>query len=225
MNKKSKSQYTPGQGWNDIFKKPKEYNYYDLLLPHQDIKKVLNFFTQRNAKKVLDLGSGLGNNLFYLNKAGFDMYGIDASDTAVTETQKKINSLRLNINVRLGSFESLPYSDKFFDAVVSVQTLNHGYEKNIVAGISEIERILKPGGLIFVTLPGRISQGKVRYCLVKTAKKAEDNTYIPTIGDETGVPHVIYNKKLLKKHYTNFNFLDLWKDDKDYYCLIAELAP
>src|SRR3989344_1894822 len=180
MKKRGKVRYLPGDGWNNIFKNPDVYRYYDLFSPHEDMVYVSTLFSKRNIHKILDLGCGLGNNLFYLNKMGFETYGIDASNTATS------------------------------------------HEKDILKGILEMERVIKPSGLIFITLLGRISQNKLRYCLVKTAKKIEENTYLPTIGDEIDVPHVIYNKKLIKRHYCNFKFIDLWKDDKDYYCFIAE---
>jgi len=222
MKKRGKVRYLPGDGWNNIFKNPDVYRYYDLFSPHEDMVYVSTLFSKRNIHKILDLGCGLGNNLFYLNKMGFETYGIDASNTATSQVKEKIDELGLSVKVTAGISQKLPYQSNYFDAVISIQALHHGYEKDILKGISEIERVIKPDGLIFITLPGRISQNKLRYCLVKTAKKIEKNTYLPTIGDEIDVPHVIYNKKLIKRHYCNFKFIDLWKDDKDYYCFIAE---
>ena len=154
---------------------------------------------------------------------GFDVYGADVSDVAIKAVKKISDNNKLNISANLCEFQKLPYEDKFFDAVISVQTLNHGYEKDVLQGIREIKRVLTQNGYIFVTLPGTISQGKVRYCLVKTAKKIWEHGYIPTKGEEIGVPHVIYNKSLLKRHYKDFEFISLEKDEKDYYCLLGKL--
>ncbi|MEK7072021.1 MAG: class I SAM-dependent methyltransferase, partial [Patescibacteria group bacterium] len=68
-------------------------------------------------------------------------------------------------------FSPLPYNDNYFDAIVSVQVLQHGKEKDIKKSLKEVVRVLKPNGLIFITLCGRVSKGQVRFCLVKTAKK------------------------------------------------------
>lgn len=222
MRKSVKAQYLPGDGWNDIFKNPKGYKYYDLFSPHEDLASVSKFFTKKNVHRILDLGCGIGNNLLYLNKIGFETYGIDASKNAVSHIKGIIKRLGLFIPVKVGLFQKLPYKDKYFDAVIGVQTLNHGYKKDLLTGISEIERIIKPGGLIFITLPGRVSNNKLRYCLVKTARKTGKNTYLPTIGEEINVPHFIYNKELIKRHYRNFKIIKFWKDKKDYYCFIAQ---
>jgi ubiquinone/menaquinone biosynthesis C-methylase UbiE len=119
------------------------------------------------------------------------------------------------------AFASLPYADNSFDALVSVQVMQHAKESVIIKAIKEIVRVVKPGGLIFITLCGRCSKGKVRYCLVQTAKKIAPNTYVPTQGNETGLTHFIYNQDLVHKHYKDFKIMDLWRDDKDYYAFVG----
>jgi diaminopimelate decarboxylase len=72
-------------------------------------------------------------------------------------------------------------------------------------------------------LPFRKAHGKVRPVIVQTAKKIAPNTYVPTIGDEIGLPHFIYNESLVKKHYKDFQIVEKWKDSRDYFCFIAKL--
>lgn len=100
--------------------------------------------------------------------------------------------------------------------------MQHGTTEQVKKGIDEIKRVLKPKGHIFITLSGRYSEGKIRPFLVKTARKIEDRVYVPTQGSEAGLPHFIYNKELILKHYHNFTILNLWKDAKDYYCFIGQ---
>ncbi|MFX1537323.1 MAG: hypothetical protein ACFFDI_24205, partial [Promethearchaeota archaeon] len=52
--------------------------------------------------------------------------------------------------------------------------------------------------------------------------KIAPRTYIPTMGSEKGLVHFIYNKKVIKDHYKNFEILNLWKDERDYYCFLAK---
>ena len=147
---------------------------------------------------------------------------MDYAPEGVKLLNAKLKSLKLKSHIIQGSFyDKLPYSDSTFDAIISVQSLQHGKEAQIKSAIKEISRVLKPKGLIFITLAGRISKGKVRHCLVKTAKKIAPNTYLPTLGDETGLVHFIYNKELVLKHFKDFETIKLWRDDKDYYCIVA----
>lgn len=209
--------------WNNIYKKGgKNYTYYDIHEPHEYMEYVSVFFLKNKVSKVLDLGCGVGRNLLYLVEKGFNTYGIDISPEGVQQTQKML-PLRERSKVSKGDvFKPLPYKDNFFDAIVSVQVMQHATEGEIKKTIKEIFRIIKPGGYIFVTLCGRYSNGKLRYCLVKTAKRIKPHTYKPTIGDEKGLVHFIYNKQLVKKHYNQFKMLKMWKDSKDYYCFVAQ---
>ena len=220
-----KTRHNTLDSWNLIYRKGEEkYKYYDFTEPHKDMKKIAGMLNKRKVKKVLDLGCGAGRNLLYLAKKEFEMYGIDIAEKGIEITKKNLRKEKLKANLKIGNvFKKLPYKSNFFDAVVSVQVLQHNNLSQINKAIKEIERILKPQGIVFITLCGRYSKGKTRYCLVKTAKKIAPRTYAPTIGDETGMLHYIYNKATIKKHYKNFKIIDLWRDNKDYYCFIGKI--
>ncbi len=210
--------------WEKIYDKEGEsYKYYDILeTPHTDLEQVIKEFKKSKVKKVLDLGCGAGRNALYLAQNGFTVYGIDNAPTGLKILRKTLKKRGLMANLKLGDvYKPLPYRDDFFDALISVQVIQHAKEATILKAIKEITRIIKPGGLIFITLCGRYSKGKVRLFLVKTAKKIAPNTYLPTQGNEAGLVHFIYNNDLIKKHFSNFKILKLWRDDKDYFAFIG----
>lgn len=211
--------------WNEIFKKGREkYSYYDILSPHESMDKVSSVFKKNKVKNVLDLGCGAGRNLWYLAKKGFKMWGIDLSQSGIRTAKKILEKKNLNAKLVVGNvYKKLPYEDGSFDAIVSVQVLQHSNEEGIKNAVKEIKRVLVPGGLVFITLCGRYSKGKVRYCLVKTARRISNHTYVPTCGDEKGLIHFIYTKNKIKNHYKDFKIQKMWKDDKDYYCFIGKL--
>jgi tellurite methyltransferase len=209
--------------WNEIYKKEgTNYQYYNILEPHADMPKVAEFLKSHKAKKVLDLGCGAGRNLVYIAKQGFETYGIDLAPEGLKIIKETLAKDNLSPDLKVGNvFDTLPYETGFFDAVVSVQVLQHGTEAQIQKAISEIKRILKPNGIIFITLCGRLSKGKVRPFLVKTAKKMAPNTYVPTQGNEMGLTHFIYDRKRILQHYKDFRIDSMWKDEKDYYCFLG----
>jgi SAM-dependent methyltransferase len=90
--------------------------------------------------------------------------------------------------------------------------------------VSEIKRVLRPGGLVFITVCGRYSKGKVRHCLVETAKQISPNTYVPTQGNERGLVHYIYSKKRILLHFRDFSIESWFTDSKGYYCFFATLT-
>ncbi|KUK82542.1 MAG: Transcriptional regulator, MerR family [Microgenomates bacterium 39_6] len=209
--------------WDEIHQQSYNYKYYDLHKPHEDLKLVTDEFRRHNVKRVLDIGCGLGNNLLPLLKYGFDIYGIDSSQEAVARTQDLLTKEgKKPERVVNASFEKIPFSDGWFDAVLSIQTLQHGKEAQIKQGVAEITRILKPEGLLFISLPGRYAHGKERYCLVTTARKIEKRTFVPTQGEEIGIPHHIFNKSMLLEYFCDFTPMKIWQDKKDYYCFLGK---
>lgn len=211
--------------WNKIYKRDgKKYKYYDIIdTPHSDLEKVMRIFKKAKVKRVLDLGCGAGRNTWSMAKNGFEVYGLDLAKDGIDLLKKYLKSKNLRADLRMGDiFNPLPYPSNYFDAIISVQVMQHGREKDIKKSLKEVARILKPKGLIFITLCGRVSRGQVRFCLVKTAKKIAPNTYVPTQGSEIGLVHFIYNKELIRKHYKDFKIIDMWRDDKDYFCFIAK---
>lgn len=209
--------------WEKIYKREGlNYKYYNILKPHEDIHLVAKIFRKHKVKKILDLGCGAGRQLLFLAKKGFDVDGIDISKSGIDILRTHLKRQKLKAQLRVGDvFKKLPYSNNFFDAVISIQVLQHSRLKGIMKSTKEINRVLKPGGLVFITLCGRTSKGKVRYCLVKTAKKIGKRIFVPTMGNEKGLVHYIYSKQTLKRHYKDFKILKLWKDSKHYYCFIA----
>lgn len=211
--------------WNRIYKEEgKEYEYYNILEPHEDLIKVVKWFRKQKVKHVLDLGCGAGRNLIPLAEKGFSLSGLDLAPEGFKFIKDSLKEKNLKADLKVGSiYEKLPYKKDSFDAIVSVQVLQHGTEKQISKAIVEMKRVLRPGGLVFITLCGRLSNGKVRLFLVKTAKKIAPNTYKPTQGNEKGLTHFMYNKVRIAKHFKDFEMLESWKDSRDYYCFVGRL--
>ena len=209
--------------WNEIYRKQGTgYKFYNILQPHKDLGKVIALFKKAGAKRVLDLGCGAGRNLIPLAENGFDAYGIDQASDGLKIAKRELSRRNLKAKLAKGNvFTNLPYKDGFFDALISVQVMQHATPSRIKKGIAEMHRVLKPGGLAFITLTGRISSGKVHRMLILTARKIGDHLYIPQQGDEKGLVHFIYTKKLIYGHYSSFKILSLWIDEKGYYCFIA----
>jgi len=203
-----------------VYKKGGIFEYYDMLKPHPHMAHVITLFKNRKIKKVLDIGCGLGNNLIPLMENGFDVAGIDVSADAIQKFKKSLDKIHKKIPLKIGSFEKLPYKNEEFDGIICIQTLTHGKTKDIEKGVKEILRVLRKGGIVFLTLPGRIAKGEVRYCLVKTATKIEDRVYVPTIGSEIGIPHFIFSKSVIRSLFKKSRIEEVGRDYMDYYSVI-----
>lgn len=203
----------------------KLYKHEDTPMPVQrDISQVAGFFREYNVSRILDLACGSGRHTIYLAKQGFELYGIDISEEGIKSTRRWLENEGLHAELTVGSiYERLPYKNNFFDAVVCIRALNHGTIENIREAISEIERVLKPEGLVYVTLRKRISKEQRL-----PHKDIAPRTYVPLEGKERGVVHYLFTKEPLRREFGNFKMHDLRVDYgpkgwEAYYILLGEL--
>jgi ubiquinone/menaquinone biosynthesis C-methylase UbiE len=113
----------------------------------------------RSNVRVLEIGCGPGPNIWFLVREGFQVAGIDCSPTAIRQAKEKLVGECLpceppTVDLRLGSFSSLPWSDEEFDVVVDIEALYANTMADIRQSVAEILRTLKPGGLFFGAMFG-----------------------------------------------------------------------
>ncbi|MDQ1279644.1 MAG: hypothetical protein QG670_906 [Thermoproteota archaeon] len=188
------------------------------------LPELLTLFKKQRVRRILDLGCGSGTHLALLAKNGFEVYGIDGSERAIEVARAYFKEENLSGNLRIGSmWEKLPYENNFFDAIISFRAIYHGKIEDIRKTIKEVERILKPQGLIFITV-----RKKTPNRTMSKHTMLDSRTYIPIEGEEKGVVHYIFNKKLLWKEFNGFKIdclrIDSGKQEWErYYCLIGEI--
>lgn len=182
--------------WDSIFKEKGKV----FTAPHPDMKEVVDFLKQMNSPRVLDLGCGTGRHLVHLAAEGFEVYGLDAAPEGIKIARKWLEERNLNGNLVIHRMEEgFPYQDSFFDAIISIQAMHHNNLEKIKFIVQEIERVLKPGGLIFITVPKlELFQKKNQWGL----KEIEKGTYIPLSGPEKGLFH---------HYFTVLEIYDLFK--------------
>lgn len=98
-----------------------------------------------NGNHILDIGSGTGYYLNLMCKRGFNCIGVDLSENMLQQSKHMYPELV----VQLADARKLPFLDDSFDAVVSIETLRYFSERKPL--LKEIFRVVKPGGLIFIT--------------------------------------------------------------------------
>jgi SAM-dependent methyltransferase len=97
--------------------------------------------------RVLDLGCGTGNELRALRDSGHDAVGLDFSDEALDSARAKRIDAPL---VRADMAEPLPFLDDRFDAVMSNVAFHYFPDAPTRRILSEIRRILRPGGVLLL---------------------------------------------------------------------------
>jgi SAM-dependent methyltransferase len=99
-------------------------------------------------EKILEAGCGLGAWVIYLGERGYAIEGID-HDARVIE---RLKEWRGSLPVFQGDICKLPYPDRSLGAYISLGVMEH-FEEGCDAAMTEARRVLKPGGLLFFTVP------------------------------------------------------------------------
>lgn len=115
----------------------------------------LHEYKSFKGKKVLDVGSGNGYVLSKYAAEGAEVFGVDITETGIALCKKRFELLKLKGNFEVANAEELPFEDETFDCVCSMGVLHH--VPNTEKAVSEIHRVLKPGGLLIVMFYNRDS--------------------------------------------------------------------
>ena len=116
------------------------YNKYQKLKNHDLYVDLLldwiGIYKEKKTLKILDLGTGLGYVYYSLRKKGFKkVYACD-----INKTFKQVDIFDFE-----GKFI---YPNNFFDIVITMNTIEH--IKGNMHFLSEIKRVLKKGGKIYI---------------------------------------------------------------------------
>jgi len=104
---------------------------------------------------VLDLGCGGGQFLAALAPSGRECVGLDVSVEWLVVAHRVLSEAGTACQLIAALAEALPFGDGAFAAVVSLDVLEHVGDR---AGyLREIDRILQPLGVLFLTTPNRFS--------------------------------------------------------------------
>jgi len=114
-------------------------------------RKVVNIVNNTNPNLVLDIATGTGDLAINLTKTSASkIIGLDISEGMLEVGRYKIEKLKLTdkIEMVLGDSEIIPFEENTFDAI----TVAFGVRnfENLEKGLSEIYRVLKPGGTFVV---------------------------------------------------------------------------
>ncbi len=100
-------------------------------------------------KKILDIGCGLGNKTYFLEKNNY-LVGCDISLGCLKKAKEHNSLLAVNSDA-----EKLPFRNQVFDVVICSEVLEHLINPQNV--INEIKRVAKKDARIILTVPNHFS--------------------------------------------------------------------
>jgi ubiquinone/menaquinone biosynthesis C-methylase UbiE len=108
----------------------------------------LSEFVKELAPADVALDLGVGDGRLAAEIAATRLTGADVSQVALDRARKRIPDAEL---VLVQPDEPLPFPDNAFDLVTCIETLEH--IRDVQLALSEIRRVLRPGGRLAITTP------------------------------------------------------------------------
>ncbi len=96
-------------------------------------------------RKLLNVGSASGTSSKWLKEFG-EVISVDISRFLCIEAKKNLSE-----SVVCGALPNLPFKNQAFEVICAFDTIEH--VKEYKSSVAELHRILKPEGLLFVTVP------------------------------------------------------------------------
>ncbi len=181
-----------------------------------ELPDIVQRFKAQGIQRILDHGCGSGRHTIYLAKHGFEVFGLDIAPTGLTATIHKLAEEGLTGHTSLADILQLPYEDDFFDAIISIRVIHHNRIVVIRLTVEEMRRVLKPGGLLWATVPVPKSHGS------KHGQEIEPGTWVPTSGIEKGLPHHLFTEDGLRDLFQHFTILELRVFSMSHYSILVQ---
>ncbi|MCD4733563.1 methyltransferase domain-containing protein [bacterium] len=153
----------------------KERKHWDKLAPRYDryIEKHWKIYPSlldkiaediETGSTVLDVATGTGSVALRVAQRASRIHAIDISGPVIEEAKKKVDEKGIkNIEFSVEDAYSLPFNDGMFDIVVCENALHNMIEP--AKALSEIRRVLKPGGRLIATVAGIGESRRFRFMM------------------------------------------------------------
>lgn len=203
------------------------YTFFRELTKSRDKLLQENLLAQVSPKSFdvcLDIGTGPG--VYALEIASRQLQakvvGIDISEKFVAIASQKAQKLGLtNVNFVVGQVEQLEFASNYFTKVICGGILSLVKERK--KAVSEIYRVLAPGGLLVVREPCRLDSGLVRFFQSFKSKKLQ--RFANRLGLMFGhfsPDFFTYEELLATLKTSNFSQIKIELKDKDLFAFCVK---
>ena len=194
-------------------------NYFSPITEKRYNELLDGFEKFRQTNRILDIGAGCGFFMETAKKRGWEVIGTELSKNSIAACKN------LNNKLLFGELEDLQFPSNHFDVIVKLEMLEH--INNPVPLVSEIHRILRKGGITYLTTPNFNALHRYRlkekydvisypnhlcYYTKKTIKRLfKSNGFIPVKVVTTGYS---FTRLKTSKGISNQSFVSETSDDE-----------
>ncbi|MDQ5893485.1 MAG: hypothetical protein QG640_497, partial [Patescibacteria group bacterium] len=160
---------------------------------------------------ILDLGCGNAKNSFYLSEQGVNnkIVGVEISETALKHAKQLAPNGEF-LKQSIGTV--LPFRDSTFDIVLDVTSSNSLSESEREVYLKEIQRLLKPGGYLFVRALCKDGDKNAQNMLKEFPGKEKDTYIMPDLG----LTERVFSRENLIETYSHLDEM-LYLDKETHY--------
>ena len=161
---------------------------------HMIVRRIREVFERcgfDRGDRVLDLGPGWAFGPMWASKIGARITGIDLALDQLQWAQRHFNGERQFALVQ-GNAKALPFPDRAFDAIVSVEMMEHVFRPDRKLVLREAARVIKPGGTIAISTPNAhspIEQVKVLATRWPRLRRMLPSSCYPEAQDDSSTYH------------------------------------
>lgn len=148
-------------------------HFYKKVFYAMRVKIIMDMLALKQDERILEIGCGEGYYTKKLLEATPDVFATDISEKFLEKAKKNTDSKACEYTCCPS--ENLPYPDGYFDKILMSEVIEHLLDWR--QGIKEAYRVLKPGGVIVISTPNKLSYLNV-LCHLKILIKNE-----PLVGD------------------------------------------
>jgi SAM-dependent methyltransferase len=175
----------------------------DWLEPHPAVAAILPELEARGARRVLDLGCGVGRHALMFAERGYAVDAIDGSPNGLGVLRGTAAARGLTLDLHEGLADALPLPDSSFDYVLSWNVIHHGTLGDLGRRLGEIWRVLRPGGLMQMTV---LSTRDSNYGM---GRAIAPDTFVIDRVERKGHPHCYCDAATLVGLLAGFELLTL----------------
>jgi SAM-dependent methyltransferase len=160
--------------WGKIFADPEMQR----RAPEPALLELLPVLKEAGCRLVLDAGCGVGRQLLPMLQEGFWVWGVDREAAVLPILKERLAAAPASAGQALlarADLKRLPFLAAAFDLVVSIKVINHGLVADFREYCRELDRVLKPGGHLFINVSPRAFAEKV---ILPQTRELEPGTLI-----------------------------------------------
>lgn len=153
--------------WSDRYANETTFQNYNFIVRR---KYVLQLFDKKQGR-YLDAGCGTGDFIPALLERGGDVFAVDVAAEMIRQAKARFCSFDSTdrIHLSVADVTNLDFPESYFDAIISVGLIEYLSHEEPV--LEELYRVLKPGGILIITVPNLASPFMAFETLVSHGKR------------------------------------------------------